>query len=91
MENTSFLGTSTLEKPELTYNYLIKLTKLMSSIGLDYETLPLNFLSKYLTKFILKKENYWLLEQLKLKKVLSKSNHPLENTVTIDFKQFSIK
>lgn len=33
----------------------------MSGIGLDYETIPLNFLSKYLTKYILKNENYWLL------------------------------
>ena len=90
VENSSFLSTSTLEKPELTYAYLLKLSSMMNSIGLDYETLPLNFLSRYLAKYVLKNEDYWLLEQLRLKQILSRSRHPAEETVAIDFKGFGI-
>lgn len=50
----NFLGTYALEKPELTYTYINKLAELLSSLGLDYQTVPLRFLAKYLTKHILR-------------------------------------
>lgn len=58
----NFLGTYTLEKPELTYAYLTKLIDMLTDIGLDYQTIPLRLISKYITKYILKNDNYWLLE-----------------------------
>lgn len=54
VDNMNFLGTYALEKPELTYTYLNKLADLLSSLGLDYHTLPLRFLAKYLTRHILR-------------------------------------
>jgi hypothetical protein len=50
----NFLCTYALEKPELTYTYLSKLTELMSTLGLDYQTIPLRFISKYITRYIIR-------------------------------------
>lgn len=73
----NFLGTYTLEKPELTYNYLCKLIDMISDVGLDYQTIPLRFLSKYITKHILENNHYYLLEELKLKRVFMNNRHPM--------------
>lgn len=84
------MGLTTLEKPELTYCYVRKLMALMSSLGLDYETIPLSFFGIYLTRFILKNKNYEVLEKLKMKAVLVRAKHPLEETVKINFNEFRI-
>jgi hypothetical protein len=84
------LGRSTLEKPELTYCYIQKLMTLMISLGLDYETVPLSFFGIYLMKFIIKNQNYELLEKMKLKRVLTKCRHPLQESIKINFSEFKI-
>jgi hypothetical protein len=81
----NFLGTYTLERPELTYSYLCKLTDMLSDVGLDYQTIPLRFLLKYITKHILRNDHYHLLEELKLKRIFMVNRHPMESSIKIDF------
>jgi hypothetical protein len=90
VENMNFLGTYTLEKPELTYAYLCKLADLISSLGLDYQTIPLRFLAKYVARHILRNEHYYLLEELKLKRIFMINRHPLETAIKIDFETIKI-
>lgn len=81
----NFLGNYTLDKPELTYTYLTKLADMLSDIGLDYQTIPIRFIAKYITKHILQNEHYHLLEEIKLKKIFMANRHPYEATLKIDF------
>jgi hypothetical protein len=43
-----------------------------------------------MTKYILKNDNYYLLEELKLKRILQASRHPLEQSIKINFEELII-
>lgn len=83
VDSMNFLGSYALERPELTYAYLNKLTTLLSELGLDFHTLPLRFFAKYLTKHILKNDLYHQLEELRLKQMLTANRHPLESHIKL--------
>lgn len=63
---------------------------MISDVGLDYQTIPLRFLSKYITKHILENNHYYLLEELKLKRVFMNNRHPMESSIKIDFENIKI-
>jgi hypothetical protein len=81
----NLLGEYSLEKPELTYVYLCKLTEFLQDIGLDYQSIPARYIAKYICSHILKNDSYILLEDLKLKKILIANRHPLEGSIKIEF------
>lgn len=86
----NFLCSYALEKPELTYAYLCKLADMLADLGLDYQTIPLRFLTKYIAKHILQNAHYHLLEELRLKRVFMASKHPYDTTLKIDFEGIRI-
>lgn len=76
-ENFNFIGSYTFEKPELTMAYLSHLSRILEQYGLSMHALPVNYLSRYLSKFILNNDMLYNLMNIRLKRILTVINSPL--------------
>jgi hypothetical protein len=84
------MGSYTFEKPELTMTYLTHLSGILEQYGLSMHALPVNYLSRYLAKFILNNDMLFNLINIRLKRILTVVNSSLVNEVKIDFDSIKV-